>query len=183
MNAKKLPQAGCWPSPRTCSPTRPGENLRQERTAPARVGVRVLAGVPASTETPDEEAERGEEREPSVGGAAVVVPEEYRLPLTMRYMAGAGPRDDRDATGTDERLATGAIASWLEDAAQVEPEFGGIGSVLRRQTSSTKTEAETDLRAEVLTTASSLMSWADESALSGRQESFAASTPAKASAS
>ncbi len=61
---------------------------RQKRTAPPRENAEVLANVPGKSPGPDQEAERHEMRA-KVLAVLRSLPEEYRLPLTLRYIGGA----------------------------------------------------------------------------------------------
>jgi RNA polymerase sigma-70 factor, ECF subfamily len=61
---------------------------RQKRAEPPRAGLGALAGVPGPGPPPEEEAARAELRGRVLDGLRSL-PEEYRLPLTLRYLAGA----------------------------------------------------------------------------------------------
>ena len=61
---------------------------RQKRAAPPRADAAVLAHVEDKTPPPDEQLIRGERRA-QVLAVLRSLPEEYRLPLTLRYLTGA----------------------------------------------------------------------------------------------
>ncbi len=63
-------------------------DFRQKRAEPQRDSTEKLNDLPDSTPAPDEEIERAEERN-NVLAVLRSLPEEYRLPLTLRYLAGA----------------------------------------------------------------------------------------------
>lgn len=97
---------------------------RQKRAAPPRVGVHVLAGVPAEMHSPEEEAERAEMRD-RVLSVLRSLPEEYRLPLTLRYITGA----DYETIETQLGLSNGSLRGLLHRGlrmlrTRLEPEFG-----------------------------------------------------------
>jgi len=97
---------------------------RQKRLAPPRVGVRVLAGLAADIDSPDEEAERTELRD-QVIAVLRSLPEEYRLPLSLRYLAGA----DYETIETQLGLSNGSLRGLLHRGlkmlrARLEPQFG-----------------------------------------------------------
>jgi RNA polymerase sigma-70 factor (ECF subfamily) len=81
---------------------------RRKRTAPPRAGADVLASVPGRTPPPEEEASRSEERE-QVLAVLRSLPEEYRLPLTLRYIAGA----DYEVIETQLGLSNGSLRGLL----------------------------------------------------------------------
>jgi RNA polymerase sigma-70 factor (ECF subfamily) len=81
---------------------------RRKRAAPPRVGTDVLASVPGRSPPPDEEAARAEQRE-KVLAVLRSLPEEYRLPLTLRYIAGA----DYEAIETQLGLSNGSLRGLL----------------------------------------------------------------------
>jgi RNA polymerase sigma-70 factor (ECF subfamily) len=60
----------------------------QKRAAPPRVSAEVLASVPGRSPLPEDEAARAELRQ-HVLAIIRSLPEEYRLPLMLRYLAGA----------------------------------------------------------------------------------------------
>jgi RNA polymerase sigma-70 factor (ECF subfamily) len=61
---------------------------RLKRSAPTRAGPEALTNHPGPAAPPEEEASRAELRQRAL---AVLrsLPEDYRLPLTLRYIAGA----------------------------------------------------------------------------------------------
>jgi RNA polymerase sigma-70 factor (ECF subfamily) len=81
---------------------------RKKRAAPARAGPDSLASVPGRSPSPDEEAAQAEERE-QVLAVLRSLPEEYRLPLTLRYIAGA----DYEAIETQLGLSNGSLRGLL----------------------------------------------------------------------
>src|SRR5262245_40933788 len=80
---------------------------RQKRSGP-RVDPEVLRLVPAKWPGPDERAERKELRE-QVLAVLRSLPEEYRLPLTLRYIGGA----DYETIQTQLGLTNGALRGVL----------------------------------------------------------------------
>jgi RNA polymerase sigma-70 factor (ECF subfamily) len=98
---------------------------RQKRAEPPRAGLGALAGVPGPEPPPVEEAARAELRE-RVLDVLRALPEEYRLPLTLRYLAGA----DYATIETQLGLSNGALRGLLHRGlkllrARLGPEFGG----------------------------------------------------------
>jgi RNA polymerase sigma-70 factor (ECF subfamily) len=95
---------------------------RLKRTAPLRA-VTPLAAVPASAPPPEEEVQRAELRE-RVLAVLRSLPEEYRLPLTLRYLAGA----DYETIGTQLGLSNGSLRGLLHRGLKMLrarlPEFG-----------------------------------------------------------
>jgi len=83
-------------------------DTRLKRTAPPRAGPGALAGIAGAAPLPDEEAARAELRERAL---AVLrsLPEEYRLPLTLRYLTGA----DYEAITAQLGLSNGALRGLL----------------------------------------------------------------------
>jgi RNA polymerase sigma-70 factor (ECF subfamily) len=81
---------------------------RQKRTEPPPAPPGALAVVPGGTPRPDEEAERAETRE-QVLAVLRSLPEEYRLPLTLRYIAGA----DCETIGLQLGLTNGSVRGLL----------------------------------------------------------------------
>src|SRR6516162_6828689 len=81
---------------------------RQKRAAPPRMSAEVLSSVPGRVPPPEEEAERAEERQ-EVLRVLRGLPEEYRLPLTLRYIAGA----DYGAIETQLGLSNGSLRGLL----------------------------------------------------------------------
>lgn len=63
-------------------------DLRQKRAAPPSAGPAALAQVEDKTPSPDEQAAQSEMRA-QVLGVLRSLPEEYRLPLSLRYLTGA----------------------------------------------------------------------------------------------
>src|SRR5262249_9685364 len=76
---------------------------RQKRSAP-QAGPQVLARQPGPAPPPEEEAARAEVRA-RVLAALRSLPEEYRLPLTLRYIAGA----DYETIETQLGLSNGSL--------------------------------------------------------------------------
>jgi len=81
---------------------------RRKRAAPPRTSADVLSSVAGRTPPPEEEVERAEERQ-QVLQVLRSLPEEYRLPLTLRYIAGA----DYDAIETQLGLSNGSLRGLL----------------------------------------------------------------------
>ena len=81
---------------------------RLKRATPPRVGAAVLASVPGPSPPPDDEASREEERR-QVLAVLRALPEEYRVPLTLRYLAGA----DYETIETQLGLTNGALRGLL----------------------------------------------------------------------
>lgn len=80
---------------------------RQKRSA-SLVNASALAGVPGNTPPPDETAERDEMRG-QVLAILRSLPEEYRLPLTLKYIAGA----DYEAIQMQLGLTNGSLRGLL----------------------------------------------------------------------
>ncbi len=102
-------------------------DARQKRAEPPRAGVGALAGVPGPEPPPEEEAARSEMRARVLDGLRAL-PEEYRLPLTLRYLAGA----DYQTIATQLGLSNGSLRGLLHRGlkllrARLGPEFGGPG--------------------------------------------------------
>jgi RNA polymerase sigma-70 factor, ECF subfamily len=96
---------------------------RQKRAAPPRAGT-PLAVLPGRAPPPEEEAQREETRQ-RVLAVLRSLPEEYRLPLTLRYIAGA----DYETIGTQLGLTNGSLRGLLHRGlkmlrAKLPPEFG-----------------------------------------------------------
>lgn len=97
---------------------------RQKRAAPPRAGPNALAVVAGNHPSPAEELERAEER----GRVLAVLrslPDEYRLPLTLRYIAGA----DYETIEIQLGLSNGSLRGLLHRGlkmlrSRLEPEFG-----------------------------------------------------------
>jgi RNA polymerase sigma-70 factor (ECF subfamily) len=82
-------------------------NLRQKRLAGRSEQV-ALANQASGQAQPDEEAERSELRQ-QVLGVLRTLPEEYRLPLTMRYLSGA----NYETIQTQMGLTNGSLRGLL----------------------------------------------------------------------
>jgi RNA polymerase sigma-70 factor (ECF subfamily) len=97
---------------------------RQKRAAPPQAGPEALAQHPASSPPPDEVATRAEQRS-RVLAVLRSLPEEYRLPLTLRYIGGA----DYETIETQLGLSNGSLRGLLHRGlkmlrARLAPEFG-----------------------------------------------------------
>jgi RNA polymerase sigma-70 factor (ECF subfamily) len=79
---------------------------RQKRSPPA--GPTPLAALPSSGPSPAEAAHREEARQ-RVLAALRSLPEEYRMPLALRYLTGA----DYDAIGEQLGLTNGSLRGFL----------------------------------------------------------------------
>ena len=82
-------------------------DTRQKRLAPQATLLR-LTDAPAAGPSPDEVVAQGERRG-KVLAALRSLPEEYRLPLTLRYVGG----DGYDAIGEQLGLSNGALRGLL----------------------------------------------------------------------
>jgi RNA polymerase sigma-70 factor (ECF subfamily) len=82
-------------------------DARLKRAAPPRSET-PLAAVPANAPPPEEQAQRAERRE-RVLAVLRSLPEEYRLALTLRYLAGA----DYETIETQLGLSNGALRGLL----------------------------------------------------------------------
>lgn len=82
-------------------------DARQKRAEPPRSAT-PLAVVPANAPPPEEQAQLAERRE-RVLAVLRSLPEEYRLPLTLRYLAGA----DYETIGTQLGLSNGSLRGLL----------------------------------------------------------------------
>ena len=80
---------------------------RQKRAAPGWADT-PLTAVPANGPSPDEHAEREETRQ-RVLSVLRSLPEEYRLPLTLRYLTGA----DYETIGQQLGLTNGSLRGLL----------------------------------------------------------------------
>jgi RNA polymerase sigma-70 factor (ECF subfamily) len=80
---------------------------RQKRSAAYDYDT-LLTKVSANAQPPDAQAEREEERQ-RVLAVLRSLPEEYRLPLTLRYIAGA----DYETIGTQLGLSNGSLRGLL----------------------------------------------------------------------
>jgi RNA polymerase sigma-70 factor, ECF subfamily len=81
---------------------------RQKRSPPPKEKADVLAQVPSSQPSPVQDAERAEIHD-QVLAALRSMPEEYRLPLTLRYITGA----DYETIETQLGLSNGALRGLL----------------------------------------------------------------------
>jgi RNA polymerase sigma-70 factor (ECF subfamily) len=81
---------------------------RRKRAAPPRAGPGILPFVPGGGPSPEETAQRNEEQAQMLT-VLRSLPEEYRLPLTLRYLAGA----DYGAIETQLGLTNGALRGLL----------------------------------------------------------------------
>jgi RNA polymerase sigma-70 factor (ECF subfamily) len=82
--------------------------LRKKRAAPPARGAEVLDQV-AGTVPPPEELVQREELRQQVLAILRSLPEEYRLPLTLRYIGGV----DYDSIGTQLGLSNGSLRGLL----------------------------------------------------------------------
>jgi RNA polymerase sigma-70 factor, ECF subfamily len=99
-------------------------DARRKRTPPGRSDT-PLAAIPGPGPRPEEEAQRAELRR-RVLAVLRSLPEDYRLPLTLRYITGA----DYDAIGAQLGLTNGALRGLLHRGLKMlrqrlPPEFGG----------------------------------------------------------
>jgi RNA polymerase sigma-70 factor (ECF subfamily) len=97
---------------------------RQKRAAPPRAGPEALANHPGPAPRPEEEAARAELRG-RVRAVLRSLPEEYRLPLTLRYLAGA----DYETIAAQLGLSNGSLRGLLHRGlkllrARLGPELG-----------------------------------------------------------
>src|SRR5207253_1821046 len=81
---------------------------RRKRTAPARAGPGALAELPSPEPSPDQDAERADLHD-QVLAALRSLPEEYRLPLTLRYITGS----DYETIETQLGLTNGSLRGLL----------------------------------------------------------------------
>jgi RNA polymerase sigma-70 factor, ECF subfamily len=81
---------------------------RRKRSGPPQSRPEMLASVAGRGSSPEEEASRAEERE-QVLAVLRSLPEEYRQPLTLRYIAGA----DYEAIETQLGLSNGSLRGLL----------------------------------------------------------------------
>ena len=81
---------------------------RQKRAAPPRVAAEAMLEHPSTAPSPDEEAVQAEERD-QVLDALRALPEEYRVPITLRYIAGA----DCASIGVQLGLTNGSLRGLL----------------------------------------------------------------------
>jgi RNA polymerase sigma-70 factor, ECF subfamily len=82
--------------------------LRLKRAGGLQVGPEALASHPAGAPPPEEEAATAEQRD-LVLAVLRSLPEEYRLPLTLRYLAGC----DYETIETQLGLSNGALRGLL----------------------------------------------------------------------
>lgn len=82
-------------------------DLRQKRAAPPRTDIE-LRTITGSEQQPDQSMERNERRE-TVLAVLRSLPDEYRLPLTLRYIAGA----DYETISTQLGLTNGSLRGLL----------------------------------------------------------------------
>jgi RNA polymerase sigma-70 factor (ECF subfamily) len=82
--------------------------LRKKRASPPQTDATVLAGVPGNTPRPDEQAEQRELRG-QVLAVLRSLPEEYRLPLTLRYISGA----DYETICSELGMSNGSLRGLL----------------------------------------------------------------------
>jgi RNA polymerase sigma-70 factor (ECF subfamily) len=83
-------------------------DLRKKRGSATRTNAAVLDRVAGNTPGPDEQAEQRELRE-RVLAALRSLPDEYRQPLTLRYIAGA----EYDTISTELGLTNGSLRGLL----------------------------------------------------------------------
>jgi RNA polymerase sigma-70 factor (ECF subfamily) len=88
--------------------------LRQKRTTPLQTWKAPLEAAKSSADTPDNVIERGELRA-KILAALRSLPEEYRLPLTLRYIAGA----DYDNICMQLGLTNGSLRGFLHRGLKV----------------------------------------------------------------
>jgi RNA polymerase sigma-70 factor (ECF subfamily) len=82
---------------------------RQKRAAPARVGNHVLPDLPSPIPSPALDAEQADLNH-QVLACLRSLPEDYRLPLTLRYVMGA----DYETIETQLGLSNGALRGMLQ---------------------------------------------------------------------
>jgi RNA polymerase sigma-70 factor, ECF subfamily len=87
---------------------------RLKRTPPPRADAQVLAEVPSSEPSPAQDAER-EDMHNQVLAVLRSLPEDYRLPLTLRYITGA----DYETIATQLGLSNGALRGLLHRGLKV----------------------------------------------------------------
>jgi RNA polymerase sigma-70 factor (ECF subfamily) len=83
-------------------------DLRQKRAGPTQAGVSALAHVKDKSPPPDEQLAHGEMRA-QVLAVLRSLPEEYRLPLTLRYLTGA----DYEAIQMQMGVTNGSLRGLL----------------------------------------------------------------------
>jgi RNA polymerase sigma-70 factor (ECF subfamily) len=84
------------------------QQSRQKRAAPPAAKPHVLAEVPCRQPSPDQDAERADMHD-RILAVLRSLPEEYRLPLTLRYITGA----DYETIETQLGLSNGALRGIL----------------------------------------------------------------------
>ena len=89
-------------------------DARLKRTPPPRAQGPALAEVPSRRPSPDEDAERADTHH-QVLAVLRSLPEDYRLPLTLRYITGA----DYDTIATQLGLSNGALRGLLNRGLKV----------------------------------------------------------------
>jgi RNA polymerase sigma-70 factor (ECF subfamily) len=82
---------------------------RQKRQAPPAAGVHVLPELPSREPSPAQDAERSDLTN-KVLAVLRSLPEDYRLPLTLRYVVGA----DYETIETQLGLSNGALRGLLQ---------------------------------------------------------------------
>ncbi len=100
--------------------------MRQKRATPPRAGPNALEGVAGDAASPVEELERAELRG-RVLDVLRALPEDYRLPLTLHYIAGA----DYASIATQLGLSNGTLRGLLHRGLKLlrqrlAPEFGDL---------------------------------------------------------
>jgi RNA polymerase sigma-70 factor (ECF subfamily) len=83
-------------------------DLRQKRAGPVQAAPAALAHIEDKTPRPEEQVVRGEMRA-QVLAVLRSLPEEYRLPLTLRYLTGA----DYETIQSQMGLSNGALRGLL----------------------------------------------------------------------
>jgi RNA polymerase sigma-70 factor (ECF subfamily) len=81
---------------------------RKKRTPPGSADLLALSEVPSPASSPEQDAERAEMHDQALA-ALRSLPEEYRLPLTLRYITGA----DYETIETQLGLTNGALRGLL----------------------------------------------------------------------
>jgi RNA polymerase sigma-70 factor (ECF subfamily) len=82
---------------------------RPKRAPPPRAAPHALDEVPSRQPSPEQDAERADMHE-QILAALRSLPEEYRLPLTLRYVTGA----DYETIETQLGLSNGALRGLLQ---------------------------------------------------------------------
>src|SRR5262245_34742190 len=86
----------------------PGRRVARQRHAPPTKSETPLSAIPGGSPRPEEVAERAETRQ-RVLAVLRSLPEDYRLPLTLRYITGA----DAETIGEQLGLTNGALRGLL----------------------------------------------------------------------